>query len=74
MTTPLRLAGVDGGLIDVERGDINFVVNVEGGEKLAFVASPTVAGQAASALGALFLQSLQVRAQSGSGKKSSRNG
>ena len=70
MTTPIRLAGVDGGLIHVENGDISFFVNLEGGGKLAFVASSAVAGQAASALGALFLQSLQMRAQTGSAKKS----
>lgn len=70
MTTPIRLAGVDGGLINVESGDINFFVNLEGGGKLAFVASPAVAGQAASVLGALFLQSLQMRVRSVGDKKS----
>ena len=74
MTAPIRLAGVDGGLINVENGDINFFVNLEDGGKLAFVASPAVAGQAASTLGALFLQSLQMRAQSGSDKKNGSNG
>ena len=69
MTTQLRLASVDGGLINTENGDINFFVNVEGGGKISLVASPPVAGQAASALGALFLQSLQMRAQSGGEKK-----
>ena len=70
MTTPMRLAGVDGGLTNAESGDINVFVQVEDGGKLAFVVSPTVAGQAASVLGALFLQSLQRRARSGTGKKS----
>lgn len=50
MTTLLRMSGVAGALLDCENGNITFFVELESGRRLAFIASATVAEQAASTL------------------------
>jgi len=63
MATIFRLAGVESGSVDPGTADINFLVQVEDGRKLAFVASAAVAEQIASALGGMSQQLRQSSPQ-----------
>lgn len=72
MTSPLRLAGVDGGLVDADSDDINFFVNVEGGGMLSFVTSSAVAEQVAAELGRMSRRARPAAARLPDARKAAR--
>lgn len=63
MPTIFRLKGLLRGKVDTEKRDVNFVLQVEDGRSLGFVAEVSAIEQIASALGALAHQVPQQKLQ-----------